>query len=120
MYENVSSCVRVDDDNSDWFTINSGVKQGCVLSLTLFDVFINDLMKDIQDLNKGIDLGDYKLAALLYADDVAVLGETECDLQCILDTVAAWCNKWGLGINCMKTKILLPLGQEKILHWTWL
>ena len=23
-----------------------------------------------------------------------VLGETECDLQCILDTVAAWCNKW--------------------------
>ena len=104
MYENVSSCVRVDDDNSDWFTINSGVK--CVLVLTLFDMFINDLMKDIQDLNKGIDLGDYKLAALLYADDVAVLGETECDLQCILDTVAASCNKWGLGINPMKTKIL--------------
>ena len=50
MYENVSSCVRVDDDNSDWFTINSGVKQGCVLSPTLFDMFINDLMKDDQDL----------------------------------------------------------------------
>ena len=50
MYENVSSCVRVNDDNSDWFTINSGVKQGCVLSPTLFDMFINDLMKDDQDL----------------------------------------------------------------------
>ena len=61
-------------------------KLGCVLYPALFDMFINDLMKDIQDLNKGIDLGDYKLAALLYADDVAVLGETECDLQCILDT----------------------------------
>ena len=33
---------------------------------------------------------------------VAVLG----DLQYNLDTVAAWCNKWGLGINSMKTKIL--------------
>ena len=42
----------------------------------------------------------------LYADDVAVLGETEYELQCILDTVAEWCNKLGLGINPMKTKIL--------------
>ena len=55
MYENVSNCVRVNDDVSDWFSINSGVKQGCVLSPTLFDMFINDLMQDIQALNTGID-----------------------------------------------------------------
>ena len=82
MYENASSCVRVNDVDSDWFPINLGVKQGCVLSPTLFDMFINDLMQDIQALNIGIDLGDYNL---LYADDVVVLGETEGDLQTTLD-----------------------------------
>ena len=82
MYENASSCVRVNDVDSDWFPINLGVKQGYVLSPTLFDMFINDLMQDIQALNIGIDLGDYNL---LYADDVVVLGETEGDLQTTLD-----------------------------------
>ena len=78
MYENVSSCVRVVNDvDSDWFPINSGVKQGWVLSPTLFDMFIND---HIQALNIGIDFGDYNLGALLYADDVDVLGETGGDL----------------------------------------
>ena len=69
-------------------------------------MFINDLMQDIQALNIGNDLGDHKLGALLYADDVVVLGETEGDLQTTLDIVAAWCNKWGLSINPKKTKIL--------------
>ena len=68
----------------------------------------------IRTFNKGIDLGDYKLVALLYVDDVAVLGETEYDLQCILDTVAAWCNKWSLGINPMKTKILHFRSKRKL------
>ena len=58
-------------------------------------MFINNLMQNIQGLNKGIDLGDYELVAVLYADDVDVLGQTECDLKCILDTVEAWCNRWS-------------------------
>ena len=69
-------------------------------------MFINDLMQDIQALNIGNDLGDHKLGALLYADDVVVLGETEGDLQTTLDIVAAWCNKWGLSINPKRRKIL--------------
>ena len=106
MYKNASSCVRVNDVDSDWFPNNSGIKQGCVLFPTLFDMFINDLMLDIQALNIGIGLGDYNLGALLYADDVVVLGETESDLQTTLDIVAAWCNKWGLSINPKRRKIL--------------
>ena len=38
IYENVSRCVRVNDDAFHWFSINSDVKHGCVLSPTLFDL----------------------------------------------------------------------------------
>ena len=48
-------------------------------------MFIND---HIQALNIGIDFGDYNLGALLYADDVDVLGETGGDLQTTMDIVA--------------------------------
>ena len=63
--------------------INSGVKQDCVLSPTLFDMFINDLMQDVLRplTGVGIDLGDNKLGVLLYADDVDVLDETGGELQ---------------------------------------
>ena len=40
-YNKVESCVRLDDGNTEWFDINVGVRQGCVLSPILFDVFID-------------------------------------------------------------------------------
>jgi len=44
LYSKVSSCVKVNGELSEWFDINCGVKQGCVLSPTLFSMFINDLV----------------------------------------------------------------------------
>ena len=40
MYENVSCTVKVNDLYSDWFDVNTGVKQGCILSPTLFALYI--------------------------------------------------------------------------------
>ena len=119
MYENISSCVRVNDVYSDWFPINWDVKQGCVLSPTLFDMFINDLMQDIQALNIGIDLGKFKVGALLYADDVVVLGETEGDLQTTLDIVAACiANATAIvhGVNPETIKFMQPLMRKHLMN----
>ena len=55
----------------------TGVKQGCNLSPTLFSIFANDLVAEVNDLDIGIKVGDRKLSLLLYADDIVLVAESE-------------------------------------------
>ena len=42
----------------------------------------------------------------MFADDIAIMAETEEDLQCMLNTLHSWCESWQLHINTNKTKIV--------------
>jgi len=52
--------------------VNSGVKQGCKISPTLFSLYINDLAHEINSLNCRITLNEDMISILLYADDVLI------------------------------------------------
>ena len=54
IYQSAESCVRINGKLSNWFSCKTGVKQGDNLSPTLFSIFINDLVKDINNLNLGV------------------------------------------------------------------
>ena len=82
------------------------VKQGDNLSRTLFSIFINDLVQDINNLNLGVELLNRKLSMLLYADDIALIGKSPEDLQCMLDTLHLWCKRWRVLINTDKSKCI--------------
>ena len=56
LYESVSSCVRFNNFYTNWFNINSGLRQGCPLSPLLFNMFINDLALRIKSLGKGVNI----------------------------------------------------------------
>ena len=77
----------------------TGVKQGCNLSPTLFSIFANDLVAEVNDLDIGIKVGDRKLSLLLYADDIVLVAESEEKLQSMLDTVHSWCKQWRVLVN---------------------
>jgi hypothetical protein len=66
---------------TDWFNVDSGLKQGCILSAIMFNIYVNSLIDDINALNIGIDIDNEKLAILLYSDDVVLLAENEKDLR---------------------------------------
>ncbi len=68
IYENVLCAVRVNGIYTDWFAVDLGVKQGCILSLTLFSIYINDLVKAIKELECDIVMENYKLNILLLID----------------------------------------------------
>lgn len=61
IYTNTTSCVRINGKLTEWFSCWSGVKQGDCMSPTVFSIFINDLVSEINDLELGIDLDGVKL-----------------------------------------------------------
>ena len=91
---------------SDWFTVENGVKQGCILSPILFGLFINGLAHLINKLDVGLPCGVFRLAMLMFADDIVLIAENECKLQCLLDVLHEWCVKWEVQINPKKTQVV--------------
>ena len=106
LYENVTCTVRVNDRHTPWFNVDCGVKQGCLLSPTLFAAYINDLAERINNLNCGVHIDDTMLSILLYADDIALIAPDEESLQKMLDTVSEWCREWKIDINPIKSNII--------------
>ena len=106
IYSRVLSSVRVNDKLSDWFSVDKGVKQGCLLSPALFSIYINDLILQINDLGIGIQCDSRMISTLVYADDIILLTEKEQDLQKLLDVVHTWCSTWALSINTNKSNVL--------------
>ena len=60
MYESSKSAVLLEGEKSDTFTIEQGVAQGCSLSPILFSIFINDLLKEVEQIRLGIQLSSVK------------------------------------------------------------
>ena len=85
-----------------------GVKQGDNLSPLLFNIYINDLPKEIE---KGethpIKLFDHNINCLMWADDIILLSETKEGLQNCLNNLNHYCKKWKLNANIQKTKIMV-------------
>ena len=104
--EKTQSCIRLNNNLTDWFNTGKGVKQGDSLSPILFLTFINDLAKELKSLNIGVNYGNSKIPILMYADDVVLLTENSDELQIMLDCVYNWCKKWQMSVNLDKTKIV--------------
>ncbi len=94
LYFSCQASVNVNSFFTDWFQTYYGVRYGDALSPTLFGIYINALAVDLKGCNNGINIGDLILHALLYADDLALIPDSETNLQKMLDAVFVWCKKW--------------------------
>lgn len=105
MYNNAESCVRVNTKVSNWFSNNSGVRQGCVAAPDLFNCIIDHLMDRVCSRDPGIRLGSYPLTDLEYADDTALFCSTLGQLDESLRIYQGEANKLGLKVSWAKTKL---------------
>ena len=107
-YGRVESSVCVNGGQTDWFGIDVGVRQGCVLSPILFDVFVDGLARAVKATGLGVNVdGDEPLALLLYADDLVLIADSEKDLQKMLDEVHRHCKMWRVELNQKRTKVVV-------------
>lgn len=108
MYMRVKSCVKHCESYSDFFECSVGLRQGEVSSPVLFALFLEDLELYLQHKDScGLTVNDITLMLLLFADDMAILGESIEDLQHSLDSLHQYCQKWGLTVNTDKTKLMV-------------
>ncbi len=107
IYSSCMSTVNVNGYLTKKFPINLGVCQGDGLSPTHFGLYINDLAKALNASGKGIKLNeDLIIALLLYADDLAIMAESEEDLQTLLNILEKCCTQWHMRVNIKKIKIV--------------
>ena len=119
MYENVSCCVKVNGFKTNWFEVTTGLKQGCLLSPLLFNMYVNDLVESIKEKSTGVPIGDENVCVLMYADDLVLLARNEKDLQNMLDSLHKWCCKWTLSVNSVKSDIVLGIVLNEFLDYNF-
>ena len=85
---NDKAFVKIDGKITKSFPINQGVRQGCVLSPMLFNIFIADLAKKLESMNSGFAVGISKINSLFWADDIVLLAESGSLLAKMIDTVS--------------------------------
>ena len=105
LYSQVNNKVIFGPFESSWFEVAHGVKQGCILSPTLFSLVMQDLIDMLNDKNFGIPLNGTKTPGLLYADDVVLIGESEESLTKMLNVSHVFVSKWGMSFNYDKSKV---------------
>uniref|UniRef100_A0A9J8AFQ2 ribonuclease H n=1 Tax=Cyprinus carpio carpio TaxID=630221 RepID=A0A9J8AFQ2_CYPCA len=105
----ISQCaVKIGNKRTEYFPQRRGVRQGCSLSPTLFNIYINQLASVLEHAPiQGLTLHDTEIKCLLYADDLVLLSPTKEGLQDGLDLLEDYCQTWALTVNLQKTKVMI-------------
>ncbi len=104
LYNNSSCCVRTDTGHTDIFAIETGVRQGCILSSFLFMVALDFVMRKAMAMpNAGID---WDGSDLDFADDIALLAENGYHLQEITSSLYKAAEKVRLRISAERSKVM--------------
>ena len=92
----------------DWFKIVKGVRQGCILSSCLFNLYAEYIIGNagLDDSQDGIKTAGRNISNLRYADDITLMAESEGELKSLLMRVKEESENAGLKLNTQKTKIM--------------
>uniref|UniRef100_A0A8B9XJV9 Reverse transcriptase domain-containing protein n=1 Tax=Bos mutus grunniens TaxID=30521 RepID=A0A8B9XJV9_BOSMU len=108
LYASQEATVRTGHGTTDWFQIGKGVRQGCILSPCLFNLYAEYIMRNagLEEAQAGIKIAERNINNLSYADDTTLMAESEEELKSLLMKVKEESEKVGLKLNIWKTKIM--------------
>ena len=108
LYAGQEATVRTGHGTTDWFQIGKGVRQGCILSPYLFNLYAVYIMRNsgLEEAQAGIKIARRNINNLRYADDTTLMTESEEELKRLLMKVKEESEKVGLKLNIQTTKTM--------------
>ena len=107
LYAGQEATVRTGHGTTDWFQIGKEVRQGCILSPCLFNLYAKYNMQNARpdEAQAGIKISGRNINNLRYADDTTLMAESE-ELKGLLVKVKEESENVGLKLNIQKTEIM--------------
>ena len=107
LYAGQEATVRTRHGTTDWFQIGKGVRQGCILSLCLFNLYAEYIKRNagLEEAQTGIKIVGRNISNLSYADDTTK-DRKQRGIKEFFDEGEREGEKTGLKLNIQKTKIM--------------
>ena len=113
MYVGSKACVRVGNEVSESFPVKVGLRQGCVMSPWLFNMYIDGVVREVNArvLGRGLELRDendgvWEINQLLFADDTVLIANSEKELRQLVTEFGKVCERRKLRVNVNKSKVM--------------
>lgn len=108
LYWHQTAVVEMKQSTSEDIQIRRGVRQGCVLSPLLFNLYSETIFREALDrIQGGIKFNGIPINNIRYADDTVIIANDIQELQSIIDSVVHYSEMFGLHLNVSKTKLLV-------------
>ena len=107
MYKDNQIYVKLPEGLAKPFTTTISVKQGCVFSPLLFNLYIDKICKIFDSSCDPVSINNTNLNCLLWADDLLLVSESATGLQKCLDKMQIFYSELGLKVNLKKTKVMI-------------
>ena len=108
LYARQGATVRTGHGTTDWFQTGKGLRQGCILSPCLYNLYAEYIIRNagLDKAQAGIKTVGRNINNLRYADDTTLMAESKEELKSLLMKVKEESEKAGLELNIQKTKII--------------
>ena len=106
VYDKAQSAVLFDGSTGEWFRTTGGVRQGCLLSPTLFNIFLQRIMCETLDDREGsVSIGGRLSTNSRFADDIVVNAEEEEEAGVLVDRLDTTTTRYKMEIGPDKTNV---------------
>ena len=107
LYNKVTSTVYHDNNIGEWFQTTIGVRQGCLLSPTLFSIFLERIMADALEDHEGtVSIRGSTITNLRFADNTDGLARQEQELVKLVNHLEEASTAYGMQISAEKTQLI--------------
>ena len=107
LYDKATSAVQMNGSIGGWFRTTVGVRQGCLLSPTLFNIFLERIMSDAPEEHDGkVRIGGRNITNLRFTDEIDALVEQEQELETLVENLDKTCTRYKMEISAEKTKLM--------------